>query len=336
VLDSCPEIEAILQRNHCDRVLFVIPLFNDWDSLGILLESLERSLQKYGISGTALIVDDSSTISAGGLRLHDFQAMQRVHILKLKRNIGHQRAIAIGLAYAEAHYVADVVMVMDSDGEDTPEEAMRLIQYCVEQDNKKVVFARRTQRSESFSFQIFYRCYRSVYRLLTGCDIQVGNFSAIPFELLPRLVAVSEIWNHYAAGILKAKLPHANLATRRGYRYHGRSTMNFVSLVTHGLSAISVHGEVVGVRLLVASCSLIAFALIGLVTIVAIRLLTDLAIPGWTSYLVVALISVILQMFIISLAFVFLVLVGRNNTSFLPDRDYAHFVLSLDEIFCIL
>ena len=337
LLDARHTRLTIAQRGRCDRVLFVIPVFNDWGSLAMLLQALDQSLQQQGICGEVLVVDDASTISSkGALQLQDLWAIQRVHALKLKRNVGHQRAIAIGLAYAEDYYITDMVVVMDGDGEDTPEEAVRLIHSCAAQGYEKIVFARRSQRSESWLFRLFYRLYRQTYRLLTGFDIHVGNFSAIPFGLLHRLVAVSEIWNHYAAGVLKAKLPHTDLATRRGYRYQGQSTMNFVSLVTHGLSAISVHGEVVGARLLVASCGLMGCALIGLLTIVGIRLLTDLAIPGWTSYLVMALISVILQTFIISLAFIFLVLVGRNNTSFLPDRDYAHFVLALEEVSCSL
>ncbi len=215
-------------------------------------------------------------------------------------------------------------------------EAIRLIHACIANDYEKIVFARRAQRSESLPFQCFYLIYRKIYRLLTGADIRVGNFSVIPFPLLHRLVAVSEIWNHYAAGVLRSRLPHADIATRRGYRYHGKSTMNFVALVTHGLSAIAVHGEIVGARLLVSSCLLIGLALAALVAIIAVRLLTNWAIPGWSSYLAVALISIILQAFIMSVAFIFLVLVGRNNTSFLPHRDYAHFVLRLDEAYAVV
>ena len=325
---------AVAQRNSSQRVLFVIPVFNDWNSLTTLLEYLDLTLNRQGIRAEVLAVDDASSIPAkDALRPVNFSAIEGVNVLKLKRNLGHQRAITIGLAYAEAHFSTDMVVVMDSDGEDTPEDVIRLIHACAAANYQKVVFARRSQRSESYLFKLFYRAYRTVYRLLTGLDIQVGNFSVIPFELLQRLVVVSEIWSHYAAGILKSKLPHIDIPTRRGYRYHGQSKMNFTALVTHGLSAISVHGEMVGIRLLMASCGLIGVTAAMLFTVISIRLMTDLAIPGWTSYLVVALISVILQAFIISLSFIFLVLIGRNNNSFLPNRDYHHFVLALEEVF---
>jgi hypothetical protein len=168
--------------------------------------------------------------------------------------------------------------------------------------------------------------------LLTGYDIRVGNFSVIPFRLLPRLVGVSEIWNHYAAGILKSKLANENIDTRRGIRYYGKSQMNFIALVTHGLSAISVHGEIVGVRLLILSCLMIGLIIIVLLIVIGIRLMTDIAIPGWTSYIVTILFSLILQIFMIALSFIFLVLMGRNNISFMPNRDYHYFILSVKEI----
>ena len=337
MLDLHDQRRDLAQGLGTQSVLFVIPVFNDWASFTTLLTELDRTLVEGGFRATILGVDDGSTIADQLSPCADaLQAIEQVHLLRLRRNLGHQRAIAIGLAYAQAYYVADMVVVMDSDGEDTPEETVRLIRACVANHYEKIVFARRAQRSESWLFRSFYWVYRKIYRLLTGADIRVGNFSVIPFPLLHRLVSVSEIWSHYAAGVLRSRLPHVDIPTRRGYRYHGQSTMNFVTLVTHGLSAIAVHGEIVGARLLVASCLLIGMALAGLVAIIGVRLLTNWAIPGWSSYLAVALISVILQAFIMSVAFMFLVLVGRNNTSFLPHRDYQHFVLRVDQVWAIV
>lgn len=247
-----------IQENTMPRVLLVIPVYNDWSSLTVLLENLDLELKQQGIRAEVLAVDDASTLSSQNVLCpKHLTSIERINILRLKRNLGHQRAITIGLAYAEANMKAELVVVMDGDGEDTPEDVVRLIHACIATSYQKVIFARRSQRSESILFRLFYRAYRITYRLLTGLDIQVGNFSAIPFELLHRLVVVSEIWNHYAAGILKSKLPQVSIPTRRGHRYHGQSRMNFSTLIIHGLSAISVHGEIVGVRLLIASCSLI-------------------------------------------------------------------------------
>ena len=94
--------------------------------------------------------------------------------------------------------------------------------------------------------------------LLTGIPVRVGNFSVIPAAQLRRLVVVSELWNHYAAAVFKARTPKATVPTARAPRLAGRSRMNFVDLVTHGLSALSVHSELIGVRLLVVAAVLIS------------------------------------------------------------------------------
>ena len=102
-------------------------------------------------------------------------------------------------------------------------------------------------------FRFFYHIYRVLHRALTGVSVRVGNFSILPATFLTTLVAMSELWNHYAAAVFRSKLPFTMIPVPRGTRIAGRSRMNFTALVSHGLSAISVFGDIVGVRLLVAS-----------------------------------------------------------------------------------
>ena len=309
-------------------ILILIPVFNDWDAANVLLMHLDESLHDKGIQAEVLLVDDASTmpIRQGKFSLPGFKSIQKVSVLELRRNFGHQRAIALGLAHIEANTSCRAVVVMDGDGEDAPGDVPRLIEKCAEEGYSKMVFGQRSKRAENLVFRAFYVLYRSLYQLLTGYPIRVGNFSVIPYPVLRRLVAVSEVWNHFAAGALKARVPYSEIPTHRGKRLTGRSQMNFVSLVTHGLSAISVHGEVVGVRLLIATSLLIVFAVIAMGSAVTIRLTTTLAIPGWATYVVALSFIVLIQAVILSLFFIFVILSGRNNPGFLPLRDYHHFI----------
>ena len=100
---------------------------------------------------------------------------------------------------------------------------------------------------------MFYAMFKLLHRVLTGKGVRVGNFSVMPRRRLSSLVVVAEIWNHYAAAVFRSRQPHCMIPTHRSRRLCGSSSMNFVSLVTHGLSAISVYSDVVGVRLLVMS-----------------------------------------------------------------------------------
>ena len=117
----------------------------------------------------------------------------------------------------------------------------------------RAVFAERARRTESLSFRLFYRLYKAAHLILTGEPVRVGNFSVLPATLLGRIVCVSDLWNHYAAAAFKARLPITTLPLARGHRLDGKSKMNFVSLAMHGLGAMSVYGDRIGVRLLVAA-----------------------------------------------------------------------------------
>lgn len=314
-------------------ILILIPVFDDWKALELLIINLDEILRKWALTADILIVDDASRISAPeGFLSASLQAINNVAILELRRNLGHQRAIAIGLAHVEAKVACQAVVVMDGDGEDNPIDVPRLIEKYNETEQKKVVFARRNKRTESLLFKFFYAFYKYLYKLLTGQEIRVGNFSIIPYEILQRLVVVSEIWNHYAAGLRKAKVPYTEIATNRGTRLAGHSQMNFVSLVMHGLSAISVFGDVVGTRLLILTCLLILVNILLLVVVVNIRFFTILAIPGWATYTVGILFIILLQAVMVSLCFIFIILSGRNAFSFLPRRDYRYFILGVKRL----
>ena len=100
--------------------------------------------------------------------------------------------------------------------------------------------------------------------------------------------------------------------------------MNLVALVVHGLSAMAVFGDRIGVRLLMLvslGMSLVGLALVG---VIGIRFLTPLAIPGWATYVTGILLVILIQMLIIVLVFAFVILAGRDTVSFIPSRDYIH------------
>ncbi len=312
-----------------DPFVILTPVYNDWEVLRLLLARLDAALATQKRSASVIVVNDGSHAPPSLAEL-SFSVIRTLEVLHLRRNVGHQRAIAVGLAYVAAQIPCSAVAVMDADGEDQPEDILRLLGRADAEGNTKVVFALRQRRSEGMLFRIFYGLYRWTFQGLTGQAIRVGNFSLIPRALLGRLVAASEIWNHYASGVQRAKVPCVYLPTNRGKRLAGRSTMNFVSLVTHGMSAISVHAETVGSRMLVLAGIFGVLIVMAMVVVVAIRLFTELAIPGWATFVMGLLSMLLLQTFFIALFFAGTVLHARNAYTFLPSRDHAHFVDELE------
>jgi glycosyltransferase involved in cell wall biosynthesis len=304
-----------------------IPVYDDWSAVGRLLEGLDGVAAGLSDELHVLLVDDGSNEPAPERLAFTPRALRSVRVLPLRRNLGHQRAIALGLTHLYAERQARAVLVMDADGEDAPGDVPKLLKELAAHGEKKAVFAARARRSEGLRFWFGYQAYKAIHRVLTGRKVEVGNFSVLPWALLERLVGVSEIWNHYAAAVYKARFPLVQVAVPRARRLDGRSKMNFVGLVTHGLSAISVYGDTVGVRLICCAAGLIALAVTGLAVALGLELTSPDALPAWVASWT-GLVGVLLVglLGVLTLAVLFL-LQSRERYSFLPLRDYRHYLL---------
>jgi len=305
-------------------LVILVPAYNDWESLRLLLPKIDAAMAGQG-PAEMLVLDDGSIDPQPGELSPSLTNLSRIRVLELRRNLGHQRAICVGLSYVSENVPCSGVVVMDADGEDDPLDLPKLIGRFHQENHRKVVFAGRARRSESAAFRLFYAAYKLAHFILTGHRVEVGNFSVLPAMQLQRLVVVSELWNHFAAAIYSARIPYVIVPTARSHRLAGRSKMNFVALVTHGLSAISVFGERVGVRVLVTLSFLSGIVFLAIATTIGIRLYSGLAIPGWATYTTGLLVIILLQVLMLASIYIVLVLGSRQGAGFLPIRDYRYF-----------
>ena len=310
-----------------ENFVIIIPQFNDWEALNLLIKKINEDLNASILQNTTLfIVDDCSSKD----RMQPFVKFggKEIKVLRLYRNLGHQKAIAIGLSYVAEHMVADKVIVMDADGEDAPSDINLLAQSSLEEPGK-IIFAERNKRTENLLFRSFYIIYKMLFKMLTGKVITFGNFSLVPQNRLQNLVRVSEIWNNYPGGIIRSRIPYDSVLTNRAKRLAGESKMNFVSLVLHGLSAISVLVDTTAVRILIFSIFMSGIAIAFIVFIIFLKLIGN-ATPGWASTLGSTLMILMLQSFLISLFLVFMVLQYRSQQHFIPAVHYRDFVEKVD------
>jgi cellulose synthase/poly-beta-1,6-N-acetylglucosamine synthase-like glycosyltransferase len=191
--------EHMLERRA--SMAIVIPNFNDWESLRLLLPEIDRAMAGFdaGLDHrvSVLIVDDASTEPIPqNWPGQSFSALEPVEVLHLRSNQGHQRAIALGLYHLHEFTDTEAVVVMDGDGEDRPGDLPELLRAFYSSSTggqgSDVVFAARTKRMESLSFRLCYRAYRLVHRAMTGVAVQVGNFSVVPRAAMARLMAVEK------------------------------------------------------------------------------------------------------------------------------------------------
>lgn len=131
--------------NQKKNIYCLTPIYNDWESFAVLIQEiheLKQNLSTYNFFIVA--VNDGSTQDLP----EDFDYKNiPTTVLNLKINIGHQRAIAVGLQYIYNEVSDyDFVVVMDSDGEDKPHDIEVLIKKAELEKEKKIIFAQRKKR----------------------------------------------------------------------------------------------------------------------------------------------------------------------------------------------
>ena len=303
-------------------LVIVTPVYEDQDASSQLFMELADN---FGASAFVVAVDDGSVrepLDPDSLR----QAGLSGVIIRLRRNIGHQRAIAVGLGFvADELPNADRVVVMDSDGEDRPATIHALLD-ALQSAQFDVAVAERKSRVETLRFRAFYVLYKIIFGALTGRRISFGNFMALKPDAVKRLSAMHETWTHVAGSVLASKLRTAVVPIDRGARYAGQSKMNFVGLALHGFKALMVFAEDVLVRVGLACVVISVFAVLGAILAVVLKLV-GFATPGWFSVALGVLFLVFLQTAALTLMTLMLSGVAKGGTV-LADA-YRDFVDSI-------
>ncbi len=291
-----------------DHFIIVTPVYEDSEAASKLFQELNV---EFGDKVYIVAVDDGSIRQPIGLIDIENADLQGA-VIKLKRNVGHQRAIAIGLNYVAENFNGEHhIVVMDSDGEDTP-SSIRLLLKALNSKDVDITVAKRKSRVETLKFRVFYIVYKWIFKLLSGREISFGNFMALKPIALKRLITMQELWLHVAGCTLMSKLRITSCELDRGSRYAGQSKMNFVGLVLHGFKGLMIFAEDVLVRVGIV-CAFIAFLAI-LASIVAVMLKTlGFATPGWFSVALGILILVFLQTGALTLMSLMLTGVVRNG-----------------------
>lgn len=174
-----------------EQVVIITPCFNENTTIIKFIEELEGILSaETSFHFTIVVVDDASTDNTIELLLaHQVRPCNlKITILRLKYNLGHQGAIHQGLLYARK-LDANKFIVMDSDGEDDPNAIKELILL----NKTEIVNVARAKRNEGLAFKFSYFLYKILFRLITGRNMNFGNYCMISRKVVDRIVHKSFI-----------------------------------------------------------------------------------------------------------------------------------------------
>lgn len=200
-------------------VSVVIPLLNEKDSLEELYERLTRELAKTGLESEMIFVDDGSRDGSGEVLDSILREGVRVRVIRLRRNFGKSAALCAGFEKAEG----DIVVTMDADLQDRPEEIHKLIDHLRKGNDlvsgwKKV---RRDPLTKRFASWVFNR----VTNLLTGVPLHDMNcgFKAYRREVIEEITVYGEMHRYIPVLASYKGFKIAEVPVEHSRRKHGRT-----------------------------------------------------------------------------------------------------------------
>ena len=220
------------------KIIILIPVFNDWESLKKLLNEIEENVRNIkNILIECLVINDASTIKQP--KLIKPKSFQSLKILNMKKNKGHARCNAFGIRFISKNKDFDNLILMDGDGEDRPVELIKLINKSF-QDPENSVVAKRIKRSEGPFFQFLYLMHKITTLLFTGKKINFGNYSCLTKNDVEKLSSKASLWSSYSGSVKKNISAFNEIDSIRGERYFGPSKMSLYKLIIHSFSIIAV------------------------------------------------------------------------------------------------
>lgn len=286
-------------------------------ALDILLPGIFARLAEAGISGGVLVVNDLGAHDeemSCCCRRHGAQMIDAPH------NLGSQEAIMHGLRQLPEGDLPDLVITMDSDGQDDISALPLLIRESLKNPDSIVVAQRVGNRPEGVRFSIGYEIYKLGFWLLTGIRPDFGNYAAYGGRTAGRIARNPMLGPAYSMA-LPLVAPLIRLPVCRLPRLHGQARVGWSGLFEHALKSTLPHLSKISLRVCAASVLLGLAFLIATLLVVGMKLLfPGHTFPNWVTQVVSFAVLFSMEMLTISIILFLASCISRQISS-MPGRE---------------
>ena len=270
-------------RPPCEKTLVsvVLPVYNEAKALPVLTARIAGVLNAFPMKYEIIFVNDGSRDDSARVLDQLAAASERVRVVHLSRNFGHQAAVQAGLSHARG----DAVVLMDSDMQDAPEAIPRfLAEWHAGYD---VVYAVRTQRKENFLKRFLFGAFHRLMSTVASVPIpaDAGIFGLVDRRVAQQIVALGESDRYFPGLRSWVGLRQTGIVVERNARYDRQPRVSMMGLFRLAKTAMFSFSSfpltvfhVIGVLATAVFVGLSVFS-------VFCKVFTDWAIPGWTSYM---------------------------------------------------
>ena len=220
------------------RHIILIPVYNDEKSLIKLLENIDDHLKIVVDFETEILVLDDRSSEEMSLKSDKFKNIKKISIIRVKENIGSQKIISVGLNYLRDIKENFFVTVMDSDGEDNPQEISKMLDLALK-NNDSVITSNRKSRNDPLIIKILYRVHLFITFLFSFKWITFGNFTSFNSINLKNILNDNSSWFAYSSSVIK-NCKIKRIYAKRESRYFDKSKLGLLKLVEHSIRVNSV------------------------------------------------------------------------------------------------
>lgn len=148
----------------------VVPLYNEEESLPELIAWIDEVMQKHQFSYEAVFIDDGSTDRSWQVITELKQKFASIKAVKFRRNYGKSAALNVGFAAAQG----DVIITMDADLQDSPDEIPELYRR-IKEERYDVISGWKKKRYDPITKTIPTKLFNAATRKMSG--IQLNDFN---------------------------------------------------------------------------------------------------------------------------------------------------------------
>lgn len=303
---------------YTQSISVVVPIYNDQEVIAELHRRLRPVLEEITDRYELILVDDGSRDHSWEEMLQVRQANEHVRAVRLSRNFGQQSAIAAGLSLTSN----DLIVLMDSDLQDRPEDIPTLIDALLADPQAMMAIAQWEERKDSRMKLAVSRLFQRVSNTITEIHTvpRLGIFRVMKKSVVEELRNFPEktattvsllyyIGSRYVAVPLKRD---ARFAGKSGYNLSKMLALTFARIFSFSMFPIRMvtyMGAFLCIGSMVAALALVIYKLVGNV------------VAGWTSMMV-------LMLFLFGLNFAFLGILGEYiGRIFLETKQRPKFMI---------
>ena len=160
------------------QLSIVVPLLNEEESLPELIRWIDEVMQKNSFSYEIIMIDDGSTDRSWSVIEQQAAINENIRAIKFRRNYGKSAALHVGFSAAEG----EVVITMDADLQDSPEEIPELRRMILE-DGYDLVSGWKKERFDSFVKNKTSKLYNWAARKMSGIKLNDFNCGLKAYKL---------------------------------------------------------------------------------------------------------------------------------------------------------